>query len=465
MIILNAKQIKWLEDFWIRNLTKSEKIQYVYSKWYIDIDFFWDFFLRSWKWKETPDVHHEIQTALSSKENTNIIIARWHWKTTTILINIIHSLVYEIYGSQLYIASAGLWSESLWKIKYELETNQHIKEVFWNLVPHLDAKAQEQQWTKKWKEKLLELTNGESIETLTKGNPVRWKRPSRITVDDLEENKDVMSTVTVEKTRKWFFSSLYNTLLPWWKIIILGTIVGNMCMVKHIKDTKDWQTIEYKAIENWKPLWTDMWSMEELEKRKKEIGTILFNQEFMNIPFQVEHTIVKQEHIQYFDYTWQPFDYINIWVDPAISEKTSSDPFAIVVTAEKWNKKYVLEAIELKERNKDPFKATKTLKSIYNKYKANRVTIETIAFQQVMSKLLKAENMAVTDVTPNRDKVTRLMEWQWEFEQGNIYFNREKTFDLVDQLLQFPDVQHDDLVDAMVYSFRKTKKSFIIDTF
>jgi len=57
------------------------------------------------------------------------------------------------------------------------------------------------------------------------------------------------------------------------------------------------------------------------------------------------------------------------------------------------------------------------------------------------------------------------MEWQGEFEQGNIYFNREKTFDLVDQLLQFPDVQHDDLVDAMVYSFRKTKKSFIIDTF
>jgi len=93
------------------------------------------------------------------------------------------------------------------------------------------------------------------------------------------------------------------------------------------------------------------------------------------------------------------------------------------------------------------------------------VTIETIAFQQVMSKLLKAENMAVTDVTPNRDKITRLMEWQGEFEQGNIYFNREKTFDLVDQLLQFPDVQHDDLVDAMVYSFRKTKKSFIIDTF
>jgi len=39
------------------------------------------------------------------------------------------------------------------------------------------------------------------------------------------------------------------------------------------------------------------------------------------------------------------------------------------------------------------------------------------------------------------------------------------TFDLVEQLLQFPDTEHDDLVDAMVYSFRKTKKSFTISTF
>jgi len=45
-----------------------------------------------------------------------------------------------------------------------------------------------------------------------------------------------------------------------------------------------------------------MWSIEELEKRKKEIGTTLFNQEFMNIPFQVENTLIKQEHINYFEY-------------------------------------------------------------------------------------------------------------------------------------------------------------------
>jgi predicted phage terminase large subunit-like protein len=74
-----------------------------------------------------------------------------------------------------------------------------------------------------------------------------------------------------------------------------------------------------------------------------------------------------------------------------------------------------------------------------------------------MNKLFQKMNMATTCITPNRDKVTRLMEYQGDFEQGNIYFNRDLTFNLVEQLMQFPDVEHDDLVDAMVYSFRKKK--------
>lgn len=380
-----------------------------------------------------------------------------------LLIDIIHSLVYEIYGSQLYIAPAGLGSESIGKIKHELETNLLIKQIFGNLVPRKDVKTEDLTGTKKWKEKMLELTNGESIETLSKGNPVRGKRPKRIIVDDLDENKDVMTRSVVEKTRIWFFTSLYNTLLPGGKITILGTIVGNMCMVKYIKEHKKWRVIEYQAINNGKALWEDMWSLEELAKRKREIGSTLFNQEFMNIPIQAENTIVKEEHIQYFDHdSSYQFDYINIGVDPAISEKTTSDPFAIVVTGEILHKKYILEAIALKGKEKDPFRATKTVKRIYDKWTANKVTVEVVAFQQVMSKLFKAEHIATEEINPTRDKVSRLMEWQGDFEQGNIYFNRETTHELVDQLLAFPDVEHDDLVDGMVYSFRKKKKGFYL---
>lgn len=464
MILLTKEEIKYIQEEEIE-LTEAEEVQYIYSRWYYDIEFFWSFFLSHWKSKKTPEFHKEISKVLRSPENTCVICPRWHGKTTTILIDIIHSLVYKIYWSQLYIAAAWLWSESLWKIKHELETNEDIKRVFWKLVPRQDRKTQELIWTKKWKERMLELTNGESIETLSKGNPVRWKRPKRIVVDDIDENKDVMTKTVVEKTRNWFFSSLYNTLLPWGKIVILWTIVGNMCMVKYIKETKNWHIIEYKAINNWKALWEDMWSLEELEKRKRAIGSTLFNQEFMNIPIQAENSIVKEEHIQYFKHNNKIiYEYINIWIDPAISEKTTSDPFAIVVTGEIGTKKYILEAKQLEWAKKDPFKATKIVKFLYDKWNANAVNVETIAFQQVMAKLFKMHNISTNTITPNKDKVTRLMEWQWDFEQWEIYFNKSLTYDLVEQLIMFPDVEHDDLVDAMVYSFRKKKKKFYISS-
>jgi hypothetical protein len=40
---------------------------------------------------------------------------------------------------------------------------------------------------------------------------------------------------------------------------------------------------------------------------------------------------------------------------------------------------------------KDPFRSVQIVKELYSKYKANYVIVETVAFQQVMSKLLKQE--------------------------------------------------------------------------
>jgi len=452
MIRLTESQLRGIEAFGIWKLSEQELCQYAYSKGYYDKVFFGDFFLWNLKGKSTPHFHKEIYKALWGEDNINIICPRWHWKTTTVIIDIIHSLVYQLYSSQLYIANAGLWSETLWKIRYELETNLLITKVFWVLVPTQQVKEHDN-IKRRWKEKMLELTNWEIIETLSKGNPVRGKRPKRIIVDDIDENKDVMNKMIVEKTRTWFFSSLYNTLLPGGKICILWTIVGTMCMVKYIKDTKQWKTIEYKAVNNWEPLWGDLWSLQALEERKKAIGTTLYNQEFMNIPLQVANTIIKSEHIRYFEYKGENFDKIYIWVDPAISEKTNSDNFAITVCGILWGKKYILESLSLKWQDKDPFKATNTVYNLYKKWTANKVIIETVAFQQVMSKLFKMKGIATQDITPHKDKVTRLLERQGDFEQWLILFNKPTTYSLIDQLLSFPDVEHDDEVDSMVYSF------------
>ena len=159
------------------------------------------------------------------------------------------------------------------------------------------------------------------------------------------------------------------------------------------------------------------------------------------------------------------FDNIVISVDPAISEKTKSDSFAIVIIWKSKDCYYIIESIELIEKQKDPFNATIIVKELYHKYKANYVIIETVAFQQVMSKLFKNEWLATKEIKPHKDKITRVLEKQFLFEQWKVYFKNTWNEKLINQLLDFPNIMHDDLVDWFTQWIEiKEKKKFIFES-
>jgi predicted phage terminase large subunit-like protein len=83
-----------------------------------------------------------------------------------------------------------------------------------------------------------------------------------------------------------------------------------------------------------------------------------------------------------------------------------------------------------------------------------------------MSKLLKQEWMATKEIKPHKDKVTRLMEKQSLFEQWKVFFNSNWTTDLVSQLLDFPNVLNDDLVDWLTQGLEtQEEKKFLFESF
>jgi hypothetical protein len=66
----------------------------------------------------------------------------------------------------LYIASMNLGERGIGNIRKELETNETLRQVFGELVPH-NATPQEKK-LKKWRQKELELLNGSYVSTATK---------------------------------------------------------------------------------------------------------------------------------------------------------------------------------------------------------------------------------------------------------------------------------------------------------
>ena len=170
--------------------------------------------------------------------------------------------------------------------------------------------------------------------------------------------------------------------------------------------------------------------------------------------------------IQRFSYDERmKFDYIQIWIDPAVSEKEWTDYFAICVVWFNWEKRYVLECIALQGRDKNIKNATQIIKQLYIKWKANRLVVETVAFQQVLKTVFMSMWMATKEIKTHKDKTTRLMEKQILFENLNVYFANNLWCDaLIDELLAFPNVEHDDRTDSMVYALTDKTKSFFIST-
>jgi hypothetical protein len=67
-------------------------------------------------------------------------------------------------------------------------------------------------------------------------------------------------------------------------------------------------------------------------------------------------------------------------------------------------------------------KSTETVYQLYQKYNARRVVVETVAFQLVLKKVFKRYHMAVQEYKTIKDKTTRLMERQIDFEDRKVLF-------------------------------------------
>lgn len=241
---------------------------------------------------ESPPFHVELWQLSSMGIDFECVVPRSFGKTTAIKIDVTHSMLFQTERSTLYIASLGLGESFVGDIRYEIETNPIMLLLFGNLIP---SGSQIGQSGKKWRQKHLQLSTGVELETITKRQPVRGKRPTRVVVDDPEEESDVSNYAKAEAFFKWFWTSLYNTLNPTESsVIILGTIISDNCFVNRVKveaEARGITIVEYQAIKDFETkgfngelLWPERWTREMLIERDRKITRPYFLQEYQNKP-------------------------------------------------------------------------------------------------------------------------------------------------------------------------------------
>jgi len=424
---------------------------------------------------KASDYQKEICEWLDWDLNLLIIGYRWSAKTTYTIIKIIQSICYNTSNFIMFFcAEKSKATARLYDIVVHLQTNKRLKEDFWELFPKQRNKNnQGEDFNQKKSIPEFITTNQIKVKASSIWESPRWEiffnskwsyRPDFIVLDDIDTEKTTYSITQIEKNYSWLkWELIWSLSKSNYRIIFLWNVIKSDWIVPRFendyKQNSNWKILKKALIEDWQITW-DYFTESDIERLKKEQGTIAFNQNYLLIPFSWWETIIKRSNIKYFDYNIiNKFDRVVLWIDPAISEKETSDDFWICVIWYIWDDIYVLECFWLKGTEKLPQQAINTIKQLYTKYNANLVSVETVAYQKVLFHLLKNEWLATNEVKTNKDKMTNLLERQFLFENWKVYFSKNCN-ELVEQLLNFPNVLHDDLVDAFII-WTKQKKYFL----
>ena len=413
--------------------------------------------------------YHNLLKPIHKLEGLVDVEPREHAKSTRM------SLAYPLWrvlvGKSKFIllmsASQEMANLFLENIKAELEENEKLINDFG------------EQQGDKWKSDFITLKNGSAIASKGAGASMRGiryrqHRPDLVIADDIMKDDLANSPAQREKLYRWF-KRVVMALGKNAFVVVVNTIFHSddlpSRLLKEIEEEKlkNWLGLRFSAIlEDGTPLWKEMWSIEDLEKKKRALGSVHFSTEYLNEPLSEEDMIFKPNWIQYYspiEITGKKLDKV-MAVDPATGKQTGDYSAIVVVGKDKETGiYYVLDAFA------DKISDLKLIEKIIEKYQIyqpSKIVFETIAFQEIYKNQVMREaskrgiHLPIKPVKSSVQKEVRIQKLSPLIENGLIKLKENQKM-LIDQLLEFPKGSHDDLPDALAFAISEfeNKPNFV----
>ena len=296
--------------------------------------------------------------------------------------------------------------------------------------------------------------------------------------DDLVGLENARTERQRANLKEWFYSSLFPTLEPDGEIHILGTRYNPLDLYEDLIKSGSYVVNIQRAINvqdgEEKSLWEEKFTLERLKQIRADSGKIIFNMQYQNDTELAKGKIFKAKYFRYYEEYKLDYDFqtakvriktaegIDQWIkvrvyfgcDLAISEKETdnNDYFVcMVVGVDDEKNVYVLEYV--KERLTFNTQLNTIISYGRDKYPmVERIGVEANAYQKALSQELRRLSLLpIININTSKDKVTRAMRRSANFENCKVFF-REGMDDLEECLLLFPEVDHDDLFDALDFA-------------
>jgi phage terminase large subunit-like protein len=240
------------------------------------------------------------------------------------------------------------------------------------------------------------------------------------------------------------------------------------------------QHYQRRALEDDKVLWPEMYTVADMEQKKHELGTPIFMLQFQNDVTSMGGNIFRYDYFQRVDRV--PEGARRIGVDLASSSSERSDYTAAVeILEDSEHNLYIVGAwrARLQEGHRAWLTGINNDGSI-NEERGPRMlwpqrlvglkgldpelddvrffesmNIEAVQHQSTfVREILSTTSLPARAVRPDKDKVSRSRALAARYEAGKVFHvnNAPGISDLESEMLAFPNGQHDDMVDALVYA-------------
>jgi predicted phage terminase large subunit-like protein len=387
-----------------------------------------------------------------------LLAPRRHAKSTCLSINyILYRIVKNPNIRILLVSNTDLQARSFVRA---------IKQLIEQYYPHLVPSGRE-----KWAETAFVVVRSavgvkeHTLSAVGVNGPIISRRQDLIVCDDVVDSENAASEQLREKVYDWFHKVLIPTLEPTGQIIIVGTPFGPDDLYARLIMDKSFPFRRYDAIvdeEKQVSLWPEVLpyvcqnGIEEAERHKGQccltglrhlLGTIRFNAMYRSDPSGYSGNKLKIEWLKPF-YRDLPdnLDEVVLAVDPAITERTGGDYFALA-TIGYSAKENLIYAMDFYRAQLTFPEQLATIVETWKAKRASRIIIESVAYQKSLAQAVQGMGLPVVPYKTVKDKVTRVLNISPYFENHTIKCKSDQD-DFIHEFTQFDKGDHDDLLDA-----------------
>ena len=348
-------------------------------------------------------------------------------------------------------------------IRHELETNEHIADLFGDQVGST--------WTDN---KLITTRNvciqGRGARQSLRGTKHLQWRPDLVICDDLEDEENADTEEARDKILSWLLASVLPAMDPKGRIRINGTPLNPQSLLEKLRKMEGWKSKVYPIVlpaslnpEEWEePLWPARFPLDEVKAIRQTFAdagkATIFAQEYLCRAEDPATKLFQHRHIRInptppvFAPTW-------VYADPARTTKTrTSARTGYAVWSWVGRKLYVHRAYGAFHK---PDEIVSELFSLNERYAPVQIGVEPDGLEEFIFQPLRAAQLDRHVTLPlaggrairaPRDKDGFIGALQPFFEAGEVELSADCS-DLIAELLAFPSGRKD-VPNALAYALR-----------